>query len=300
MLVSKPSTALFWVLAASLAAPVTAQTTAPTATSPAVPALLWQGAGSDMPSDPAWRTGILPNGLRYAVRQAKRPPGSISVRVRIDAGALMENDEQQGWTHLLEHMVFRGTKDFADGEGVKIWQRLGASFGTDTNAFTSLTSTTYVLDLPRSDAASYAQAMNVLAQMMGSATISPAALETERKVVLAERALRLPPIAEKVQAVTNPIMLAGTKAAVRNIIGTDATLSAANADRLRAYYKAWYRPSHAQVIVVGDADPAMLEAEVRRSFGAWHAVGAAPPKPDFGAPTAPRATRRRWSTRRSR
>ncbi|MEG3092095.1 insulinase family protein [Sphingomonas sp. PB1R3] len=281
MLVSKPSTALLWVLAASLVAPVTAQT------SPAVPALSWQGAGSDLPSDPAWRTGILPNGLRYAVRQAKRPPGSISVRVRIDAGALMENDEQQGWTHLLEHMVFRGTKDFADGEGVKIWQRLGASFGTDTNAFTSLTSTTYVLDLPRSDAASYAQAMKVLAQMMGSATISPAALETERKVVLAERALRLPPIAQKVQAVTNPIMLAGTKAAVRNIIGTDATLSAADADRLRAYYKAWYRPSHAQVIVVGDADPAMLEAEIRRSFGAWHAVGAAPPKPDFGAPTTP-------------
>jgi len=286
MLGSKPSTALFLVLAASLAVPATAQI-APPSIGAGAPARSWQSRGGDLPADPAWRTGILPNGLRYAVRRGQRPPGTISVRIRIDAGALMENDTQQGWTHLLEHMVFRGTRDIADGEAVKIWERLGASFGTDTNAFTSLTSTTYVLDLPRSDAASYGQAMRVLAQMMGSATISPAALETERKVVIAERALRLPPIAQKVQVVTNPIMLTGTKAAVRNIIGTEATLAAADADRLRAYYKVWYRPSHAQVIVVGDADPAMLEAEIRHSFGSWQAAGAAPPTPDFGAPTAP-------------
>lgn len=285
---SRASTALVLVLAAPLAARTTGQATAPVAGMPAAPAASsWQSAGSDLPADPAWRTGTLPNGLRYAVRRGQRPPGSISVRIRIEAGGLMETDEQQGWSHLLEHMVFRGTKDFADGEGVKVWQRLGASFGTDSNAFTGLTATTYVLDLPRNDEASYAQAMAVLSEMMGSATIDPAALETERKVVLAERALRLPPIAQKVQAVANPIMLAGTKAAQRNIIGSEATLSAASADRLRAYYKAWYRPSRAQVIVVGDADPAMLEAQVRRHFGGWRAVGAEPAAPDFGAPTKP-------------
>lgn len=285
MIIGKTSTAILLVLAA----PVVAQTAAPMATKPQAPVVSasWQSAGSDLPADPAWRTGTLPNGLRYAVRRGTQPPGTIAVRIRIDAGGLMETDEQQGWSHLLEHMVFRGTRKLADGEGVKIWQRLGASFGSDTNAFTGLTATTYVLDLPRNDEASYAQAMEVLSEMMSSATIAPAALETERKVVLAERAMRLTPLAQKVEAVANPIMLAGTKAAVRNIIGSEATLSAASADRLRAYYKSWYRPSRAQVIVVGDADPAMLEAQIRRNFSGWRGVGAEPVAPDFGAPTKP-------------
>ncbi|PTT34278.1 peptidase M16, partial [Stenotrophomonas sp. HMWF022] len=113
----------------------------------------------------------------------------------------METDEQQGWTHMLEHMVFRGTDHFADGEGIKIWQRLGASFGSDTNAFTTLTATTFVLDLPKNDGTSYDQAMAVLAEMMSRATIDPVALATERKVVLAERALRMPPMAEKVKQI---------------------------------------------------------------------------------------------------
>lgn len=248
----------------------------------------WQNAGSEIPLDPAWRTGILPNGVRFAVRRGNQPHGTISIRIRVAAGALMEADDQQGWTHFLEHMVFRGTDHFADGEAIKIWQRLGASFGTDANAFTTLTATTFVLDLPKSDVASYGQAMGVLADMMGHATIDPAALATERKVVLAERALRMPPIAEEVKATGNPIFLAGTKAAGRDVVGSEATLDAATAERLKAYYQRWYRPSRTVVTVVGDADPAVLEAGVRRAFSNWSAIGKEPVEPDYGAPVRPR------------
>lgn len=247
----------------------------------------WQNAGSEIPLDPAWRTGTLPNGLRFAVRRGTQPPGSISVRIRVADGALMETDEQQGWTHMLEHMVFRGTDRFADGEGIKIWQRLGASFGSDTNAFTTLTATTFVLDLPKNDGASYDQAMAVLADMLSRAKIDPVALATERKVVLAERALRMPPIAEKVKPIANPLLLAGTKAADRDVIGSEATLNAASAGRLKAYYKRWYRPSRTVVVVTGDADPAMLEAGVRRAFGDWSASGSEPSEPDYGTPVRP-------------
>lgn len=121
----------------------------------------WPAAGSGVLIDPAWRTDTLANGVRYAVRRGRQPPGTIAVRVRMDVGALMKKDDQQGWSHLLEHMVFRGTAHYPDGEGIRVWQRLGANFGSDTNAFTSLRATTFVLDLPRADAASYGRSLSV-------------------------------------------------------------------------------------------------------------------------------------------
>src|SRR3712207_2034959 len=76
----------------------------------------WFYRGTDIPPDPAWTFGTLPNGLRYAVRQNKLPEGQVSIRLRIDAGSLHEEDQERGWAHFVEHMAFRGTKNFADGE----------------------------------------------------------------------------------------------------------------------------------------------------------------------------------------
>ena len=281
-----------WVaLALVVASPAAAQsvpvvTILPVGAGPAAVAG-WPTIGSDMPLDPAWRTGTLANGLRYAVRRGKQPPGTISVRIRMDVGALMEQDDQLGWSHLVEHMVFRGTAHYPDGEGVRVWQRLGANFGSDTNAFTGLRATTFNLDLPRADADAYNQALAVLSEMMASATIDARLLATERRVVVAERAQRMPPLARKLRDATQALFLVGTKAARRDIAGTDETLNAATATTLHAYYKRWYRPSRAIVVVVGDADPALLEQGVKTAFGDWTADGAAPGQPDFGAPRIP-------------
>ena len=70
-------------------------------------------AGSDIARDPAWRFGTLPNGLHYAVRRNALPAGQVSIRVRIDAGSLHEADNERGWAHFLEHMLFRGTADLS-------------------------------------------------------------------------------------------------------------------------------------------------------------------------------------------
>ena len=247
----------------------------------------WQNRGSDIAVDPAWKLGTLSNGLRYAVRRADQPAGAISVRVRLGVGGLMEGDAQQGWSHLLEHMVFRGTAHVADGEGVKLWQRLGASFGSDTNAQTTLTATSFQLDLPHPGREEYGQAMAVLAEMMDSARIEPSLLATERRVVEAELAQRLSPLAHKIKDAQQPLFLAGTKAAVRDVIGTPETLANATASALKAYYETWYRPDNAVVVVTGDADPAMLEAGIMHAFGAWRASGRLPPTPDWGTPSAP-------------
>lgn len=281
------------ILALLAIAPISAQTP-PAAADTAVPAAQvplptesWLHAGSDIPADPAWRTGTLPNGLRYAVRRNATPPDTVAIRVRIDAGALMERDSESGWAHLLEHMIFRGTPSRPDGEAVKLWQRLGATFGSDTNATTSLRATTYQLDLPRNDVRSLDDAVGTLADMIRNASIDARLLDIERKVVMAERAARITPIVRKVQDAAKPLMLAGLLAAGQDVGGTDATLAGATADGLRAFHKRWYRPERAVVVMVGDADPALLEDLVKRRFGDWRADGAAPAEPAYGAPTEP-------------
>ncbi|MBY8828067.1 M16 family metallopeptidase [Hephaestia mangrovi] len=271
------------VQASGAAAGRTAQATAPGIAA----ATSWEHEGSDIPADPAWVTGILPNGVRYAVRQNAIPQGTIAIRVRMDVGALDETPDQQGWSHLIEHMVFRGTKNYPDGDAVRIWQRLGASFGSDTNASTTYTATTFMLDLPKSDPASYKQAIDVLSDMMREASFDPKLLDTERQVVIAERQQRISPLSRKVQDAGNAIFLTGLTAAKRELGGTDATLAAATADKLKSFYHRWYRPDRAVVVVVGDADPQMLVAGIKQAFGDWRATGAPPPQPDDGKIATP-------------
>ncbi|HEX8447737.1 MAG TPA: insulinase family protein [Sphingomonas sp.] len=271
------------------AVPLGAQTPGPVAVNPAGDTA-WLYRGSDIPQDPAWRFGTLSNGLRYALRRNALPAGTLSIRVRIGAGGLEERPDEQGYAHFLEHMLFRGTAAVPDGEAIRVWQRLGASFGADTNAFTSLTATTYVLDLPRTDTASVDTALSVLSGMMRQATLGGPAVDIERKVVIAERDLRLPPLARRLQDLTKPLLFSGTRAATSEVTGTEQTLSAATPDRLRAFYDRWYRPDNAVLTIVGDIDVAQMEVLARRHFGGWTGRGPAPRPIAYGTPVVPAIT----------
>ncbi|OYW22577.1 MAG: hypothetical protein B7Z43_06500 [Sphingomonas sp. 12-62-6] len=261
----------------------------PTASSryAAPPATSWQHVGSDIPADPQWQTGTLANGLRYAVRRNAKPAGSVSIRVRLDVGALMERDEEQGWAHFVEHMAFRGTPKLGDGEAVKVWQRMGASFGADTNASTTRLSTIYKLDLPKADAESVTIATNILADMLANASFDPRLVEIERKVVLAERSARLTPFREKLRRAISALVVPGLLAARRDIIGTPETLGGASADGLRAFQRRWYRPERAVVVMAGDAPTSQLIAAIEASFGGWRGEGPPPAEPDYGKMVTP-------------
>ncbi len=242
----------------------------------------WLYRGSDIPRDPAWTFGSLPNGVRYAVRRNALPAGQVSIRVRIDAGSMNEEDNERGWAHLVEHMAFRGSKSFGDRQARHIWQQLGASFGSDTNASTSPTQTVYQLDLPKNDAANLDQSLHVLSEMVDTALFDPAAVEAEKKIVLAERG-RIPELSFRMQETSWPLFYAGLRLENRLTIGTEATLKAANAQGLRAFYERWYRPDRTTVIVVGDADPRLMEQLIAKRFGDWKGTGAAPKEPDYGS-----------------
>jgi zinc protease len=244
----------------------------------------WLYRGSDIPRDEAWTFGTLPNGVRYAVRQNALPDEQVSIRVRIDAGSLNEEDHQRGWAHFVEHMAFRGTEGFGDGEARETWQKLGASFGSDTNASTSPTETVYKLDLPGADPGEIDLSLDVLSDMVDTALFDPATVDAERRVILAEKGRR-PELTTRMMETSWPLFYAGLKIADRDTIGTNDTLNGATAEGLKSFYERWYRPDHTTVIMVGDAEPEVMERLIAKHFGPWQASTPDPEEPDYGSIT---------------
>lgn len=269
--------------------PLAARTEPVTTASPANPGSTqpqvrpWLYENSDVPIDPAWRFGTLPNGLRYAIRRNGVPPGQVSVRLRIDAGSLMERPDELGYAHFMEHLTFRGSRHVPDGESKRIWQRLGVTFGSDTNAQTTPTGTTYALDLPQATQASLGESLKILAGMMADPNIVDSAVEAERAVVLAERREGDGP-QMRISDVTRRHFFAGQPLADHSPIGTVATLNAATAARMEAFHERWYRPENAVISIAGDMDPALAEQLVKENFAPWTAQGKGAPLPDFGEP----------------
>lgn len=256
----------------------------PAATSTPEPGWLYRG--SDLPPDPAWRFGVLPNGVHYAVRRNARPAGQVSIRVRIAAGSLHEQPNEMGWAHLVEHLAFRGSANFADREARHIWEELGASFGSDTNAFTGTTQTFYQLDLPNADREKLDRSLHVMADMLSSANFDPAAVDAERSIVMAEKERRAE-LGVRVGDAGRRLFGHGLTFATRETIGTDETLRGASAPGLRAFYQRWYRPGRATVVMAGDMDPAVMVQLIEARFGGWRGTGPAPAEPDYGRPTTP-------------
>ena len=262
-----------------------AQSAAPVATVASTPIKQpWLYEGSDVPVDDTWTFGVLPNGLRYAVKKNDVPAGQVSIRVRIDAGALHENNEEQGFAHLIEHLSFRGSTFVPDGEAKRIWQRFGVTFGSDSNAQTTPTQTVYKLDLPNATAEKLDESVKIISGMIRNPRISDTALNAERAIVLAE--LRENSGAQLIYSdALRQHAFQGQRLANRSTIGTPETLHAANAQALNAFHDRWYRPENAVIVMAGDMEPSQLANLVQKYFHDWKGTGPRAPEPEFGDPT---------------
>ncbi|MFN3863450.1 MAG: M16 family metallopeptidase [Erythrobacter sp.] len=246
----------------------------------------WLYRGSDVPVDDKWLFGEMKNGLRYAVRGNGVPPRQVSIRVRIDAGSLHEEDSEQGFAHLLEHLLFRESKYLAQGEAIAAWQRLGATFGSDANAETTPTHTVFKLDIPDVNDAKLAESFKLLSGMIRAPVLNDANVGAERPIVLAEKRER-GGAGQRMADLTRQTFFAGQRLARRNPIGTEETLKAARGRSVKAFYDRWYRPENTTIIVAGDADPIVLAGLVEQWFGDWKGTGKPGVAPDFGDPVAP-------------
>ena len=279
--------ALPLVLLAAPPAPAGPTPAAPSALPPLPPQdAPWLYRGSDVPHDRAWIFGELPNGLRWAVRANSVPPGQVSIRIRIDAGAIHEKPEEAGFAHLIEHLVFRQSRYLGQSQAIPTWQRLGATFGSDTNAETSPTATTFKIDLPDASPASLEESLKLLSGMMAAPNLSESDIRTEAPIVLAEKRER-GGTAERLLNASRAMMAEGQPLAAHPIIGTEASIDGAHQDAVRAFHQRWYRPENTVIVIAGDADPRRMAALISKWFGHWPVVGAHVPQPDFGAPVTP-------------
>jgi zinc protease len=257
---------------------------APVATTPAdgKPAVKpWPQENSDIAPDPKAVFGHLPNGFRYLIYPNSEPPKRVSLRLHIQAGSLMEADDQQGLAHFLEHMMFNGSKHYKAGELVPIMQRLGIGFGAHVNAFTSFDETVYMLDLPELSDANLDLGFNVLRDFSDGALLAPEEIDKERGVILSEKISR-ESVAQRIQEKQFLELLPGSLIANRFPIGKEDVISKAPRERFADFYNRYYTPSRMTFVVVGDVDPQAMKQRIEQAFGSMQQPANAGKDPDLG------------------
>ena len=236
-----------------------------------------------LPLDPKVKTGVLPNGLTYFIRQNKQPPGRGEFRLVVDAGSFQEDDDQRGLAHFVEHMAFNGTKSFPKTELVSKLEGLGVRFGPHINASTGFDETIYKLAVPTDKPEPVDLTLQILEEWAGAVTFLPADVDAERGVVLAEKRDKLGAEERLLESAVEKLF-AGTRYAKRLPIGLPEIIAKSAPEALVRYYRDWYRPDNMAVIAVGDFDPAAIEKKITERFGALPKADRPRPDPDRTLP----------------
>ena len=220
-----------------------------------------------IPVDPQITVGTLPNGLRYYIRKNAKPEQRAELRLVVNTGSLLEENDQRGLAHFVEHMAFNGTKNFPKQELVNFLESIGMRFGADVNASTSFDETIFMLQVPTDKPAILDKSMLILEDWAHNVSFEPAEIDKERGVVLEEWRLGRGTQA-RLQDKQFPILLKGSRYAERMPIGDPEILQYFKHDRLTAFYKDWYRPDLMAVVAVGDFDPAVMQGLIKSHFTA--------------------------------
>jgi zinc protease len=244
-----------------------------------------QSAARELPFDPDVRVGRLDNGLTYYIRSNAEPQDRAEIWLAINAGSLLEEDDQKGLAHFLEHMLFNGTENFPGQELVNYLESIGMAFGPDVNAYTSFDETVYTLQAPTDDQEKLQTAFDVLADWASRATISPEEVEAERGVIVEEWRMRDLNAEGRVGDELYKTLLNGSRYAERLPIGDMEIVRSAPAETLRRFYEQWYRPDNMAIVAVGDfADLDQVEGWIAERFGALPNPDAALDRPTFDVP----------------
>ena len=245
------------------------------------PVAAFANFGSDLTPDPAIRFGTLPNGLRYALLHNNEPKNRASLRLHIGAGSFNETEAQRGVAHFLEHMAFNGSEHYPAGTLVEFFQRMGMSFGGDTNAFTSFDQTVYMLELPKTDAPTLAEGLRVFADYAGGLLLNPTEIDKERGIILSEKRTR-DSVGFRTLVAQFEYVLADTLLPKRLPIGLVPVIEKAPREAFVDFYNTWYRPELTTIVAVGDFDVAALEQQIIATFAKLKARAPARPAPDRG------------------
>ncbi|WP_298312927.1 pitrilysin family protein [uncultured Aquimarina sp.] len=218
-----------------------------------------------IPVDPNIKIGKLDNGLTYYIRNNGKPEDKVELRLVVNAGSILENENQLGLAHFMEHMNFNGTKNFKKNDLIDYLQTIGVKFGADLNAYTSFDQTVYILPIPSDDPEKLEKGFQIIEDWAHNAELTEEGIDGERGVVLEEYRIGKGANERMLQKYL-PIIAYNSKYSERLPIGTKENLENFKYEDVRSYYKDWYRPDLMSVVAVGDLDVTILEQKIKDHF----------------------------------
>ncbi|MBN1480560.1 insulinase family protein [candidate division KSB1 bacterium] len=218
-----------------------------------------------LPVDPQVISGEFDNGLRYMIRVNEKPQDRAEVRLTINAGSIVEDEDQLGFAHLGEHMAFNGTKNFPKQDLINYLESIGMKFGPEVNAYTSFDQVVYMLQLPTDSLEQFEKGFQVLEDWAHQVSYDEEEINKERGVVIEEWRLGRG-ASQRMLDKWLPVLLKNSQYAVRLPIGKIELLENDDNEAVRRFYKEWYRPDLMSVIAVGDFDPDYVKGLIEKHF----------------------------------
>ncbi|MBP5753784.1 MAG: insulinase family protein, partial [Treponema sp.] len=220
----------------------------------------------ELKADKSVITGVMSNGMSYYVQHNSEPKNRISLRLVVNAGSAMEDDDQKGVAHLIEHMAFNGTEHFEKNGIIKFFEQIGLNFGADLNAYTSFDETVYMLEIPADNPEFLDTALLILKDWANGVIFPEEELEKVRGVVREEWRMRSLGLNARINDLLVKLTLSGSRYADRLPIGDMDIIMNQKRQRIVDFYKKWYRPELMSVVVVGDANTDTLVNAIKKTM----------------------------------
>ncbi len=236
-----------------------------------------------IPQDTGVRIGKLENGLTYYIRKNSKPEDKVELRLVVNAGSVLEEDDQLGLAHFMEHMAFNGTKNFEKNELISYLQSVGVKFGMHLNAYTSFDETVYILPIPSDSNQVLEQGLQILEDWAHNVSLTEEDIDAERGVVLEERRMSRG-AQQRMRDEYLPIVLKDSRYANRLPIGTRQVIEGFEYETLKRFYETWYRPDLMAVVAVGDIDVDDMEKRIKKQFSKIEKTKSPQSRPTYEIP----------------
>ena len=221
----------------------------------------------ELPIDPQLRIGRLENGLTYYIRHNEQPKGRADFWLIQNTGSLIEEDDERGLAHFIEHIAFQGTRNFPNIDMVDILQNNGVSYGRDINASTGFDDTRFqISNVPTERVALLDTVLLMLKDLSCELNFDDRAIEEERGVIQEEWRMHADQMMRLYENAL-PILLSGSRYAYRIPIGDMTVIRNVTRGQLLSFYQRWYCPQRQAVVIVGDFDAERMEQQVKQAFG---------------------------------
>lgn len=218
-----------------------------------------------VPVDTAIKIGKLENGFTYYIRHNTKPENRFELRLAVNAGSILEDDDQLGLAHFVEHMAFNGTKNFEKNELIKYLESMGIKFGPEINAYTSFDETVYMLSVPSDSAVLVEKSFLIMEDWAHQLSFDNHEIDKERGVIIEEWRIGQGPN-QRMQNKYFPVIFKDSRYAERLPIGKKEILESFSYDTIKRFYRDWYRPDLMALVVIGDIDPVVAEEKIKQHF----------------------------------